>query len=187
MKKSFVLFCLIFFLFLIAPGSDQEYVAQAEIDEDFDLDTAKILSISPSTLKPQDYLYAGLNWYASVAECYFDTGFPNSIFVIAPVYLPQGAVVTKLTVFYTDNGDGADEAIAVSLTRHEMISGLIDALASVTTDGAGYPSQPYRRILKDKTINYPLVQNHLYSYTLNVRFYQGSDKVKFHGAKIVYE
>jgi hypothetical protein len=145
----------------------------------------KYLIIPPSAIRPIDHNFASLSWYAWSYEFYFESGgFPDSVFGNAPVYLPEGATVTRMYVVYTDNSNGIDEEIAVHLRRQDFATGTMQTLASVSSG----PKQasPNRRALRDDTISNATIDWH-YSYDIQVRFYVNSSDVKFHGAVIIYE
>lgn len=144
----------------------------------------KYLVIPPSAIRPINYYMADLDWYANSSEFYFDFGYPDSVFGNAPVYLPDGATVTRMYVIYTDNGSGVDEEIAVHLRRQSFATGTIQAMAYVTSGPVA--ANPDRRHLRDDTINYSTV-DWKYSYDIQVRFYIANPNVKFHGAIIIYE
>ncbi len=144
----------------------------------------KVLVVPPSAMRPQDHYINDLNWYAYDDEFYFDTGYPDPVRGNAAIYLPNGASVKKLIVFYTDNGNDPDEEIGVYLYRQEMGTGASQQMASVSS--SMMISDPGRRYLKDNSINYDVI-DYNFSYTLMVRFYIGHDNVRFHGAIIVYD
>jgi hypothetical protein len=145
----------------------------------------KYLVIPPSAIRPNTYYFADLNWHATSSEFYFETsGFPDSVFGSAAVYLPAGATVTRMYVVYTDNTNGIDEEITVHLRRQDFATGTVQTLASVSSSSVA--ASPNRRALKDDTIDYATV-DWKYSYDIQVRFYITSSNVKFHGAIIVYE
>jgi hypothetical protein len=48
----------------------------------------KYLVIPPSAIRPIDYNFASLDWFAWSDEFYFDSGSPDSVSGNAPVYLP---------------------------------------------------------------------------------------------------
>jgi hypothetical protein len=135
-------------------------------------------------MRPVDHYFADLNWYAYSHEFYYDTGFPDSVYGSAAVYLPHGATVKRLYAVITDNGSGVDEAVAVFLSRQDLSTGAENSLAYVSSDPL--PSNPNRRLLQDNSINYTTI-DFRYSYVLKVRFWAGTPNVKFHGAIIVYE
>jgi hypothetical protein len=171
MKKSYVLIgsaLIILFLFPIILQAQDKY-----------------LVIPPSAVRPNTHYFTDLNWHATSQEFYFESGgFPDSVFGNAPVYLPEGATVTRMYVVYTDNTNGIDEEIAVHLRRQDFATGAMQTLASVSSGSK--LANPNRRALRDDTISYATIDWH-YSYDIQVRFYVNSTNVKFHGAVIVYE
>jgi hypothetical protein len=144
----------------------------------------KYLVIPPSAIRPIDHYMVDLGWYANSWEFYFDSGFPDSVFGNAPVYLPHGATVTRMYVVYTDNGSGVDEEIAVHLRRQDFATGTMQTMAYVSSGSVA--ANPNRRHLRDDTINYATI-DWKYSYDIQVRFYVAHPNVKFHGAVIIYE
>ncbi|MBE9569888.1 MAG: hypothetical protein IMF11_04640 [Proteobacteria bacterium] len=184
MKKHFLFFFIFSFLFSFAVTGDQESGSNQEVK--MGVLATGYVSISPSALKPylsDDYAYT---FWATSREFYFQSTGGNMVTPVAPVHLPHGVQVTGFGVIYTDNGSGIDDSMNFHLSRHHILTGATDTLAWCTTDVIGFPSSPDRRVLKDLTINHGLVDNLHYTYTLHVKFYQGSNKVKFHSAVIAY-
>ncbi len=184
MRKYFLFSVIFLILFPFVLSSDQEIMGDGELM--LDVRATGYVSISPSALKPylsDDYAYTFL---ATSWGFYFENTGGNPVTPVAPVNLPHGAVVTGFGVIYTDNGGGVDDSMDFFLSRHDIVTGSTDTMASCTTDVPGFPSSPGRRLLKDLTISYGTINNMRYTYSLHVKFYQGSDKVKFHGAVIAY-
>jgi hypothetical protein len=144
----------------------------------------KYLVVSPGAIRPVDHNFASLDWYAYSNEFYYDTGFPDSVYGSAAVYLPQGATVKRFYAVITDNGSGIDEAVAVFISRQDLETGVENSLAYVSSDPL--MPNPNRRLLQDNSINYATI-DFRYTYVLKVRFWAGTPNVKFHGAIIVYE
>jgi len=143
-----------------------------------------VISIPPAALQPTDYLYHSLNWYAGTTQAYYDSGYPNSAWMAAPVNLPNGAVITGFSAVVTDNGSGYDDEIWVTLIRHNAATGAADTIANVNTTWNFISSA--RQILTASTLSNTTVDNENYNYTLSVRFYSPNSKIRFHGAKISY-
>lgn len=74
----------------------------------------------------------------------------------APVQLPHGATITKMTFYYCDYGPGA---VTATLQRTDYTLGNFVNLASVTSKGTGGCSSDY-----DDTIDYATVNNSHYGY-----------------------
>jgi hypothetical protein len=143
-----------------------------------------VVSVSPAAFKPTDYQYQSLNWYAGTTEAYYSSGYPNSAFMTAPVSLPHLATITGFSAVVTDNGNGYDDEIWVSLLRHNMSTGTTDTIAFVSTTWNFI--SPSRQTLTEDTLTNTTVDNENYTYSIIVRFYSPNSKIKFHGAKIVY-
>ncbi|MBN1224070.1 MAG: hypothetical protein JXB23_12555 [Candidatus Aminicenantes bacterium] len=183
--KKHCFFCFVFvMLFSLVLTGDQESVSDQE--PLMNLQAGSYVSISPTAVKPylsDDYAYT---FWGTATEFYFQSTGGNMVTPMAPVYLPHGVTVTGFGVSYTDNGDGIDDSMVFSLVRHDILTGATESLASCTTDTLGFPSSPNRRTLKDVTISHAYINNYRYTYCLYVKFYTGSDRVKFHGAVISY-
>ena len=146
----------------------------------------KILSVSPTALKPADFANEVLPWVSNADAFYFANNLsaPVNSYAYVPLNLPQGARVKSLTVHYTDNACGVNQELVVTLMRHEPATGKTQAMAWTTTEGV--PCVIDRRIVEDKTVINSIVNNARYSYALYVIFYDGIDRFRFHGAVIVY-
>jgi len=168
--KKLLIFCVIFVMaVLVEPIPSQS--------------ATKVLVVSPAAMRPLNFTYDIGPWYAEQHSFYFGaTAVPVS--GNAPIYLPFGASVKQLIVFYTDNSSVSGEEIAVYLIRHEMETGTSQLMGAVGSYDRA-PS-PKRRTLKDNSINYKVI-DYLYSYSLTVEFFRGSEHVRFHGAIIVYD
>jgi hypothetical protein len=143
----------------------------------------KVLVVSPAAMRPLNSTYDIGPWYATRTAFYFGaTAVPVS--GNAPIYLPNGASVKQLIVFYTDNSIVSNEDIAVYLYRHEMWTGISQQMGALGS--VGRASSPHRRTIKDNSINNNVIDYH-YSYSLTVEFLRGSENVQFNGAIIVYD
>jgi len=145
---------------------------------------AGVISVSPSDCQPYDHKMASLNWYAYNHEAYFDSGYPNSGFMTAPVSLPHLATITGFTAIVTDNGSGLDDQIFVALIRQNIQTGVRETLASVNT--ASSFASTARQTLKAASISYTTVDNENYTYSLQIRYYIPRVYLKFPGANIKY-
>jgi hypothetical protein len=143
----------------------------------------KVLVVPPSAMRPTTGGFTDLSWYAYQDGFYF-SGYSYTATANAPIYLPVGATVKKLIVFYTDNGSDADEYIFVTLYRQNLATGISGQM--VWMSSSGMISDPGRRTLKDNRIDYAVIDYH-FSYTLTVSFILGHSSIRFHGAIIVYE
>lgn len=179
MNKSFVLFGIFLLLFFLGTACDQD-------TEDLDSTGSKVVSISATALKPgASSYYDTWTFYTYPLEAYIvATAGVFTPIITAPVYLPHGAIVKELVVYYTDDDDREDHRIRVGLIGHEMETGNDRWMAAVLSN---VPASPDRRVLEDNTIDYAQVDNHKYSYFLEVTFREPTADVKFHGAKVILE
>jgi hypothetical protein len=179
MKRPFALFAIFLCLLVFNSACDQD-------SEDMDSEETKVVSISATALKPgASSYYDTWTFYTYPQEAYIvATAGVFTPIITAPVYLPHGAIVKELVVYYTDNDDREDHQIRVGLIGHEMETGNDHWMAAVISNG---PASPDRRVLEDNTVDYAQVDNHKYAYFLEVTFHQPTANVKFHGAKIILE
>ena len=97
--------------------------------------------------------------------------------LVAPVHLPNGAVVTEFRVYYYDN---STNDLSVSLEREGFSSGY-GALANVTTaDAPGYSNGT------DTTISYATIDNTAYSYLIYAYSSSWDSNLRIKAAVIVY-
>ncbi|MBN2198778.1 MAG: hypothetical protein JW747_02910 [Candidatus Aminicenantes bacterium] len=143
---------------------------------------AGVISVSSAAFKPNDHYMASLNWYAYANQAYFDSGYPNSGYMEAPVFLPNLATVTGFVAVVTDNGTGPDDEIHVSLRRQNIQTGMSEILASVYTSSSFALAS--RQTLTDTSISNAVVDNDTYTYSVLVRFYIPRSYLRLHGVKI---
>lgn len=98
--------------------------------------------------------------------------------LVAPVHLPQGAVVTGFKVFFNDTSAGD---MTVILDGQYMTSGGYFSMAIVSSSGtAGYYSGT------DTTISSPTIDNTIYSYDVYAYSSAWDSNLKIKGALITY-
>jgi hypothetical protein len=147
------------------------------------------LSVSPADLRSAGRAGESLPWFGTAREFYyenvdFDNRYDRDNY--APLFLPHGARIRSLAVRYMDRGCAQAQDIRVALLRQNMASGLVQTLAEVGSQGLLI--DPARKTLLDDAIQNGVVNNNLFSYSLQVRFnYIKRDRVRFHGATILYE
>ncbi|MEZ4732849.1 MAG: hypothetical protein R3E79_37570 [Caldilineaceae bacterium] len=101
--------------------------------------------------------------------------------LVAPVHLPQGAVITNFTIFYYDN---SASALSVTLDRQSMTAGFFSGVATIATTGA---SATYRTA-STASISSPVVDNTQFSYLIYAWAdpWDGSSNLRIKGALITY-
>ncbi len=98
----------------------------------------------------------------------------------APVQLPHGATVTKMTVYWYDDYAGDDGTI--TLRRSSLSSIFTNEMAKVTTSGSGGNGNG-----EDTTINYAQIDNSQYTYYLTAQLpTDGTNYVGLYGVIIEY-
>jgi hypothetical protein len=146
----------------------------------------KYLSVSPASFRPINWdQMAVLMWVGTDDEFNFDTTAFGVFEAVAPVVLPHGAVIKKLTVYYTVNGTHADDFFVGALTRRKLATGGNGVLASMTTQGVS-PSTVRKNVEVSITKN-SRVDNLKYTYSLRLFYHSGDVNVRFNGAVIEYE
>jgi len=148
--------------------------------------TTKYLSISPGGFRPINWdQMAILMWSGTDDEFNFDTGAYGIFEALAPLNLPQGATIKKLTVYYTDNAPHANDFFVGVLNRRNMATGGSGALAAMTTESA--PVSTERKKVEMLITKNNIVDNRKFSYSIRLFFHSGSTELKFNGAIIAYE
>jgi len=188
--NKFLVFLAVFLLLNQINSATNQITDNQTYSEEVEMATGgTVISIPANALRQISSLEYEWTFFQGPIGFYYQQqgAEPFMQYCFAPLYLPHKAIVKKLVVAYTDNGSGADDTIEVSLLRSDPLAGISETLAQVTTDIPSYPSSPNRRILSDNTINYSEINNHRYVYSLYVYFWLGSERVQFHGAKIILE
>jgi hypothetical protein len=141
-----------------------------------------VLTISPTAVRPSDYLSNSGFWYADPDEFYF-TDYRTTYEVYVPINLPHKVQIEKFVAYLSD-GTGRWESLTVYLERQSLKSGKVDVMASVST---GLGLEPLHRVmLTDDTIDNAKIKNQTHSYHLRLVFNSTDPSLKFHGAKIIF-
>jgi hypothetical protein len=129
--------------------------------------------VSPAGMTPDS---GGYDYYIQFAPASLVVHAATGCF-IAPVNLPQGAVITTFTAFYSSNsGDG----ISVRLYRNKLTDGSNDKLAEpVMDDTKGKRKALTASIHPDLG----LINNNLYSYSVGTCL---GVNTEFYGARLLY-
>lgn len=153
------------------------------------LPEGQALSVSPADIRPASRFDADLMWVATAREFYFaNVDFKNRYYRdgYAPLFLPHGARIKALVVSYMDRGCGVRQDIQVVLLRQNTADGTVQKLGEITSFGLAV--NPNRATLTDEKIENDVVDNNAFSYSLLVQFGNiKRERVRFHGAVIIYE
>jgi hypothetical protein len=98
---------------------------------------------------------------------YFETTLNESVFMLAPVDLPDGAVITRMRSFYIDNTSA--EILFIELIRRQKTTTTIateDVMASSQSSSANSASV---RTVLNTTISNPTIDNEIYHYFIKVK------------------
>ena len=100
---------------------------------------------------------------------YFATTMRENTYMLAPVDLPDGSVITRLKAFYID--DNNLETLLVDLIRRQKITTTIplaseDIMATVQSAASISPNV---RTVQDNTISNSTIDNNIYHYFIKVK------------------
>ncbi len=148
---------------------------------------AGIVTVPPTAFHPID---AGTTvfWHAQPNAAYaFGIGAAGYS-MVAPVYLPNGAVIKKITVFLTDNGASDDDAITVTLVRQNMTDNACGWVGWLSNHSpAPLPHSGVNQSLATTAVAPRTVNNRVYSYSVQITFHPNcTDRVIIRGMKIEY-
>jgi len=176
MRKSLRITGLLALLALVVLGGSLNLAAQA---------TTKYYSIPPNALKPANWDADQKMWTSSEKVFNYSTSVGYPLEANAPIYLPQDAVIKKVTFYFTDNNPASTGKIDFSVNRQKPATGSLSSIATATT-GALAASASRKSIDAAKIVN-GKIDNLNNTYSINVKFGQGTPLLQFHGAVIVYE
>jgi len=108
----------------------------------------------------------------------------NVVFFNAPVYLPQGATLTGLTMYYTDTISDAN-ILGASLVRKPLPGPTLDQPVGLVVNSSQVGSGTFE---SDTTLDptRAVVDNSQYSYRLWLYIYKAPDHLKLQGVRIDY-
>ncbi len=128
----------------------------------------------------------GMNFQPRNSQIEYSTGWAiaadsteTSASFIAPVQLPNGAVVTGLSAVFSDHS--ASQDLSVALTRYVLSSGGISTLASVETEGT-----PGHRTTVSTTGLNIYINNNYNAYYLNLYSDDWETGMQLYSVRITY-
>jgi len=135
------------------------------------------VSFSPAAFAPA---YGGFTDYGA-SEASLSHLSTDPMVYLAPLNLPQGATVTKLTLYYNDGLEPGDATL--NLWRNTPGTGHV-TMANVST--SGYAGYTY--FWSDEIIDYAVIDNSQYTYSLwwDVPGNVGADTIELLGVFIEY-
>ncbi|HEY76716.1 MAG TPA: hypothetical protein G4O00_11145, partial [Thermoflexia bacterium] len=140
-------------LFRVLNGSDTAVFTVTETGAVSWTPKTGYLSIPSVAFRPREDGYNFVN-----TENYLVNSDGNSDYYFAPVYLPHGATVTRMTFYWNDQSSSNGSTI---LFRKDLSSGSAAWMASVFSSGnSGYGSS------STTSISNPIIDNSLYTYIL---------------------
>jgi len=147
--------------------------------------TMKYHAIPANALKPANWDADQRMWTSSQTVFNYSTSVNMPLDANAPIYLPEGAIIKKVTFYFTDNNPATTGKMDFSVNRQKLSTGSLGTIAKANT-GASASSASRTSIDAAKVIN-GKVDNLNYTYSINVRFNAPTPLLQFHGAVIAYE
>lgn len=114
----------------------------------------------------------------------YNSSATESLVVAAPVYLPQGAKVNKVTMYYYDtNSEGYVRAYLTRVPLGGGLAGFQDLASLVSDTNTGYAN------FSDNIIAYETIDNATYSYLIDLYFSYpaATTSLRVTGFRIDYE
>ncbi len=142
-----------------------------------------IVWVGPTAFHPADPNTQITGYNVSTESLYVDTtAFAN---FIAPVSLPNGVSIKKLTVYFSHESSLDSDKFTLSMDRVNPSLGGAAFMASIDTLSA--PDGVYRTSLVTTSIGNKLINSRQFIYSLRLVFAMNCTKYcKFFGAKIEY-
>ncbi len=113
----------------------------------------------------------------------------NEIFLVAPVSLPQGALITKFQVYYLDDHSSKYIIIKADLRIRSLAASATSDLAVIDFSSQAIGDDDAVRTAQTTVINAPqLINNRAYQYWIYVEvdFDLATRDIRFYGASIEY-
>jgi hypothetical protein len=184
MKRIHALLGFLLLLLLVIPGTNQEYINQAEFEDELDAQSEHVVSLHPYAFKPDSYYNMDRRWYITYYDIFLSSYETSPLSLYASVDLPHGKTIKKLTAYMHDFSSSG--YVMFRLWRKRHLSSERAILGGCTTNTLPPSTTIYA--LKDTTIFQPVVANHNYSYYVEVYFSKGEEgNLAFYGAKIVLD
>ncbi len=144
---------------------------------------AGVVWVGPTAFHPADPITQATGYDVSIESLYVDTtGFAE---FIAPVSLPNGVSIKKITVYFSHESSLDSDKFTLSMDRVNPSVGGAAFMASIDTLSA--PDGVYRTSLSTASISNKLINSRQYIYSVRLVFAMNCTKYcKFFGAKIEY-
>jgi hypothetical protein len=185
MKKLSAALGIFLFFICLSFAYAEEYPSQYHRLDVIDLLGMQIFSIPQIAPKPTNGDDMQRTWYNDIEDgTYIDFSDTDEMAMVAPVYLPHGAIIKKFALLAVHDFSG--ESIEAYLVRHDPFTNTAIPLAE--TDTIGLSTSGSVQVVLDETISESQVKNTKYDYFVLVIFSRGGGTdLAFRGARIVYE
>jgi len=174
MKKIFkMLYLSLAFLCLLGIGANLE---------------AGTYTIPPCAFTPLDYQRSTLTpWYAYPSELYVNGPVAYEAGFVAPLNLPNGVTIKKITIYFTDERDAEFQEVIFWFKRVKLSTGVQEDFASGATDELGSGAGRRSIVLTGSRLYSKTVNNNAYAYSIMLVFPGGCDSyVRLHEIAITY-
>jgi len=133
------------------------------------------ISIPPAAFTPST---EGYNFTNDGHTLTIGTATPNSQYWLAPVQLPQGAIVTKFTFYWTNHSASVNGS---AILRRSNLAGTEVDMAEASTEVSTGPT-----FSSDNTVSYYTVDNTQYNYYIWLHLRQEGGAIDVYGMTIEY-
>jgi hypothetical protein len=131
---------------------------------------AGTITIPPCAFTPLDYQTCTLaHWYA-YPYALSVSPYPNGPEFVAPLNLPNGVTIKKITIYFTDELGGDFTSIEVAFWRVKLSTGLHDYIADGDTANYGAASGRRSMVLSGSQLTNKIINNSSYAYSIRVSF-----------------
>ncbi len=144
---------------------------------------AGIVWVPPFAFHPADPFTQSLSYTADNSGLYLSS--PDSTHFIAPISLPNGMTIKKVSIYVSHNSNWVDDALRFYVYRLNLATGSTAQVASLNSTGLA--NYVVRTTLSTTSITNKVVNNTTYTYFVDIAFYGTcTENCKFFGAKIEY-
>ncbi|GEM_PF-3600033 len=153
--------------FVMRPNGDliveDDLVAGGSVTaEDFSYESpqTRYFSVSGNTFTPGNNI--PYEAFTSLGSGLYPDAAVSQAWYLAPINLPDGAVITELQAALFDNLNGS--SVRLNVLRQSLTTTGNGASTLAVVDTAGLAASPSNRILTDTTIQAPVIDNQNFSY-----------------------
>jgi hypothetical protein len=149
---------------------------------------AGTFAVPPCAFMPLDYQKCTLTpWYAYPWELYVGGPVAYDAAFVAPLNLPNGVTIKKITIYFTDERDVEFQEVIFWFKRVKLSTGVQEDIASGNTDELASAAGRRSIVLTGSRLHNKTVNNNAYAYSIMLVFPAGCDSyVRLHEIAITY-